>query len=322
MLYNAKVKHMFLDRYPESTRKTYFRIFKKSYPTEKMLGKDLYEFNLHEIESVLYDLYPLTYKSSLTNGRIITEYITFCIEQGLRSNNINPLRMVKSPYFEKFVDKNVKTLFSKKEIMQIEDACVNAQDAVILRLLFEGASGKKELAEIRNLKREHVDFENRILTLIDFDGSERQLEVSQRCVDFIEKALKQERYWKRNGEMEVTGDRRPREYNDLVMNNYVIRASITRTDSFNKPSGIAVIHRRLQTLGEVLGFPYLNPKNVTNSGMLYMAKNLYMETGKLAKEEYQQIADRFGVKDPYTIRAYITEENLERVYGDELQKTH
>lgn len=320
MLYNEEVKNMFLDRYPESTRKTYLRIFKKSYPTEKMLEKDLYEFNLDEIDSVLYDLRPLTFKSSLTNGRIITEYITFCIEQGLRSNNINPLRMVKSPYFEKFVDKNIKTLFSKNEIMQIEDACNNAQDAVILALLFEGAWGK-ELSEIRNLKREHVDFENRILTLIDHDGSERQLQVSQRCIDLIEKALQQDRYWKRNGEMDTTSNRRPRDYTDLVMSNYVIRASITKTDTYSKPVQISVIHRRLQTLSDVFGIPYLNPKNVVNSGMLYMAKNLYEKTGKIGKEEYQQIAERFGVKDPYTMRTYITEENLEKVYGKEIANT-
>lgn len=314
MYYNQHTKERFLNKFPENTQTTYSRVFKFSKDTEAVLGKDLYDFNLDEIESVLYDLMPRTKVSSHSNGRVVTSYITWAIEQGLRKNNINPLKVVGADYFHKFVDENVNLFFTDKEIAQVEDGCTNAQDAVIFRLAFEGVGGKKH-SEMRNLKRQDVDYENNVLLLKDEDESERSHKVSDRCIHLIEQANRQRIYYKRNGEMMETANN-IRNYADLVENDYVLRTALTRSSNYDKVD-ISLIFRRVSAIAEIFDIPYLNVTNITKSGMLFMAKQLVERDGELTMKQYREIAARYKINNPYSIKNYITMDAIRRVYGEE-----
>lgn len=318
-LYNEEIKEKFLKQYPENTARSYRRVFVKSKTTEEMMKKDLYEFNMDEIEYVAYELAPISFGAALTYGRIITSYITWAIEQGLRSNNINPLKTVRSSYFEKFVDKSLKLYISDKELRRIEDRCVNAQDAVIFRLLFEGAGGKK-YAELRNIKREDIDEENNTIRLIDEDEQERTIKFSDRAIDLALKACNQEVYYKKNGEpLEAEN---LRSYTDLVKSNYMLRASITKTDNYDRVDH-PTIYRRINLITELLGLNYLNAKNITKSGMIFMAKQLIEDEGELGSAQYKKIAERFNINNPYSLKNFLTYQTVESVYGgEEKSKSH
>ena len=312
-LYNEEIKQRFLNTLHENTRMSYIRVLLAAKRTEEQLEKDLYDFNLNEIEYVLYDLAPTTATSSEVNGRIITSYISWAIEQGLRSNNINPLKLVSSDYFKKFVDPSIVTFLSEKELIQIEEGCVNAQDAAIFRLLFEGVGGKN-YSELRNLKRQDIDVDNRIMKLTDEDGETRELQVEQRTIDLVLKADKEEVYYKKNGEVDdVSG--RIRQYTDLVKNEYVFRPSITKVNNPSMPIEGSVIYRRVSSIRDFFDIPYLTPKNVAKSGMLKMAKDFVELEGELKRHHYIAIAKRFKVNNWYSIKKYITVENINRVYG-------
>jgi len=313
-LYNEETKQRFLKTLHPNTQMSYIRVLLAAKRTEEQLGKDLYDFNLNEIEYVLYDLAPTTVTSSEVSGRIITSYITWAIEQGLRSNNINPLKLVSSDYFKKFVDPSIVTFLSEKELIQIEEGCVNAQDAAIFRLLFEGVGGTT-YSEIRNLKREDIDEDNRILKLVDEDGKTRELQVEQRTIDLVLKAAKEEIYYKKNGEVEDESGR-IRQYTDLVKNDYVFRPSITKVNSANMPIEGSVIYRRVSLIKDFFDIPYLTPKNVAKSGMLKMAKDFVESEGELKRHHYIAIAERFKVNNWYSLKKYITIENINRVYGE------
>jgi integrase len=313
MYYNSAVKESFLSEYMESTQSTYKRIFVNSFETEKALKKDLYDFSKEEIALVLTDMNPSTASSSESNGRMITAYINWCINNGLR-NSINPLSAVNSDWFDQFVDKNIQLYFSEDTLNVYESSCQNAQDALCMRLIFEGVNGK-QVSEIRNLKRQDVDFENKTLTLTDFDGSIRKIKVfSDKTLELIEEALEVKTYVKRNGLM--VEHENVREYTDLANNNYVLRASITATKTLDKPVDKAVVYRRINMIEETLGIPYLNGKNIQRSGMIYMGKLLYESEGKLEKEEYLQIAERFQISKWFVIKEFCNIDSIRKLYGD------
>lgn len=312
-MYNPEIKKRFLEKYPYDA---YERIFLRSYVFEEALGKDLYDFNIDDIKRVLYELDPITLGSSRTNGRIITSYIDWAIKEGYRKNNINPLKTVQSEWFNQFVNKKRKLFITDQELEEIEVHCINAQDAVIVRALFEGLT----VSELLNLKKTDVDYENGILKLKDDKKGERTLKVSEQCLKLIRQASEEIQYYKNNGQISE-GTRR--EWTELVDNEYVLRPSITRTKKMGRADEF-LIYRRLDTIKKTLGFPYLTSKNISNSGKLKMARDLYLKEGALGREQLIKIAERFNVSkviingyESYNLtilKDFITLENLKMYY--------
>lgn len=312
-MYNPEIKKRFLEKYPYDA---YGRIFLRSYVFEEALGKDLYDFNIDDIKRVLYELDPITLGSSRTNGRIITSYIDWAIKEGYRKNNINPLKTVQSEWFNQFVNKKRKLFITDQELEEIEAHCINAQDAVIVRALFEGLT----TSELLNLKKTDVDYENGILKLKDDKKGERTLKVSEQCLKLIRQASEEIQYYKNNGQISE-GTRR--EWTELVDNEYVLRSSITRTKKIGRADEF-LIYRRLDTIKKTLGFPYLTSKNISNSGKLKMARDLYLKEGALGREQLIKIAERFNVSkviingyESYNLtilKDFITLENLKMYY--------
>lgn len=312
-IYNESTKNEFLSSYPENTRTTYNRIFVNSYELEESKQRDLYDFNVSELSEVLLGLAPKTPAASRTNGRIIAAYLDWAIEKGLRKNNINPFKKANPKWFDQFVQ-DIKIFINESELKKIENLCENAQDACIIRALFEGVSGMG-MAELCNLKKNDVDFENYILHLTDYDGSKRDLKVSAECIRLIDQALRQTQYTKRNGEMDNPNGNLS-EYMDLAKNNFVIRNAIAHTDNYNNHVDKHTIYRRVDVIRESTGFPYLTPKNIVKSGMIKMAYDLIEKYGELNKELYQEVANRFKVNIISTMYDYINYDQMQSLYGD------
>ncbi len=317
-MYNSIMKERFLSMYTnEATQDTYRRIFVKSASTEDMLGKDLYEFSRDEIEEVLYDLNPLTPMASQTNGRIVTAYISWSIDHKISKATFNPLSAVTPVWFEQFVDKSIKIYFSKSEIEMIEDYCVNDQDALIIAATFEGLGGK-ESSEIRNLRKQDIDFENDTVYLVNNDIDRKTFRLSHRTMRLIKGAIEKKRYMKKNGEMEIIDN--VRNYTDLVDNDYVLRSSITKTDSINSPIDKSAVFRRISSIADLYPMPHFTLKSISRSGMIYMAKRILDEKRKvnkyaqLEKEDYLRICDRYDMNNWHSLKEYCNEEWIERLY--------
>lgn len=312
IMYNQNIKESFLSDFPLNTQSTYRRIFIRSMGVEEVLGKDLYDFTKHEIEEVLFDLNPLTPAVSQSNGRIISSYISWWIEKN-KSQSINPLNTVGAEWFNKFIDKNKKLYYSYKDIKQIEDFCMNAQDAVIVRLYFEGVAGM-DSAEIRNLSKNDIHSDINTLILRDANKTPRAYKVSHDCIKLVNDALAERTYMKRNGLM--VEQENVRTFTDLVNNDYVIRNSITRTDLADEAVHSSVIYRRMKMISELMQLPYLTGKNVFRSGIIYYAWQILNEEGVLGKPQYEKIAERFQIKNWYSIKEYCTEEIIFKLYGE------
>lgn len=288
-LYNEQLKEAFLKTYDnEQSRNTIKYLFFKAYPMELILEKDLYNFSKDEIGKVIQNADPMSQSVAYSYGRFIVAYLNWAIENGYRMNNINPLQGVTNEWYEQFIDKSKKVHFTDKEIQEIIDQLVNAQDAVILALLFEGVNGYGA-SEISNLKYKDVDFENGILKLYDDKKGERKIQVSNNTLKLIEKAYHETEYYSRNGEIENAKYAKT----PVLKSEYVVK-NIKRGRAIE---GRRVekhgIYRRIEMISELFNLPYLTPKGIQRSGMIYMAKELYLKNGKLGKEELSQIGEKF-----------------------------
>lgn len=322
-LFNPEMKNAFLNTIDnEGTVKNYNRIFGITAKFEEALGKDLNQFSLEELEKILYSFEAQTRNTVETYGRIISSYLNWCVQHGFSKEN--PLSELKADDFDKYVV-NRETYLTEKQLRRIEDQCANYQDAVILRLLFEGVGGKT-FSEISNLKKSDVDFENNTLHLINSlkvddknfptKFTERIIKVSDRTMHLIQGAIDQKTYIKRNGMMSDAADN-VRQYTDLIDNEYVIRPSITKIEYPNSPADKFVIYRRIQTIGDTLGIEKLTPSYIQRCGMIYMLNELVGDGDKVTLDDLKIIADRFNIKSYHNFKSFMTIENLRRTYPRE-----
>ena len=319
LLYNSKIKEEFLDNYPSNSMHMYESLFLRSSSTESKLKKDIFDFNEMEIVSFFKNL-GMRYKSTARSyGRILTIYIDFAIKNNYKKNNNNPLRIETTKWFENFVDDSVNVFFNISELEIIEQHCVNPQDAVIFRLLFEGVQGKA-CSELRNLKKSDINYEDEELTLTDADGSTRILGVTTECLELIDEAIEQTIYYKSNGQMQEREN--IRNYTDLIYSEFVIRSSNTGKNKIVGAVDRNVIYRRISTIEKTYGdmnpsaSERLNAKNISRSGMIFYAQDIMrFDNITLRSEIMKRVSKKFNIS-PYILGEFITERNISRLYNN------
>lgn len=324
-LFNEEIKNTFLqnmietEQITEETSKSYMRIFNKTYNDETALGKDLNRFNLKELESILYGFKANNRNTIESYGRIISSYLNWSVKTKLTKKNL--LSDLRPTDFEKYLT-NEETYFTDRQLRRYEDFCKNLQDAVLLRLLFMGVGGK-QMSEIRNLKKSDVDFEGNRLKLTNTlkagrDGlpekyTERWIDVDDRTLALVDGAIRQKTYIKRNGDLKQTENNNIRPYSDLVDNDYVVRASITKTDNWHTPVDKFVIYRRIQVISEGLGIPDLTAKYIQRSGMIYHMNEL-IKDDEVSLDDLKIVADRFNLKSYHNLKGFLTVDNVRKTY--------
>lgn len=324
-MYNEDIKKQFLNRYEgENTRNAYARIFYHSYLIEKSYDKDLYDFNIEEINDLIHSLNPLTKASVRTSASMIRTYIDWAIAR--RQNNLNPLDLVDSQWYDSFLNDDDMPYFTKDQIYQILNQCNNYQDAVIISLLFEGAGGK-EVIELRNLKIGDVNQESNEVILYNEKKESRIIEVSEHCMRLILGAYNQTEYYKIRGEVDSDNSRFGG--SDLIETGYIIKPVKTRNTVFDAVSA-HLIYQRLIGLSKYFDVPNLSKvKSIQLSGMIWMAKKLFERDGELGKEQYLEICKKFNytakrlesgeIEYVWTrLRDVVKKDLIEKVYKEKL----
>lgn len=315
-LFNQKEKEEFLNTLAsEEVQNVFIHLFEKSKGTEELYQKDLYSFSLLQIEDVMRNVNPATINSATNTKSRIATYITWAIRNGRRVNNINPIQGTTFEWQEQFIDKSVKRHLSDHEIYEIVEGLYNAQDQALIQCLYEGIMGMG-LSELLSMRASKIDWENNIVTVKDDRyEEERNVKVSDRCIKFIENAYKQTTYLSENTENE----KELIEYQDFIFKNVKWRAS-----KFNKinMSGLA---RRLAVIKETYDLEEFHSNTISESGRIKMAYDICKTKGKLEKEDFEKIGDRFNLSKMESkgyryyntgkMKHYINEKNLKNLYN-------
>lgn len=312
-IYNLETKKEFMAEYDEETQSNLNRMFKISSLKEFELKRDLHDFNREQIRALMFMFRPTTEYASRQNVSWVSKYIDWAIEEGYGSG-INPLTGISREWKDQFVNKMLKKYWTKEEIDKILVKCANAQDAVIITLLWNGVGGKGH-SEIVNLKKRDVDFTSNKLILTDDKGNTRTIEVDETCTDYCYKALNELVYEKSNGNTDP--DNRATE-GTLIDNSYIVRSVNTNT-IHTQEAEKNIVYRRLSNIATDLGEVNFTPRNIAYSAMLYQFKLLYEQHGKVDKEGYAKICERFNITSEqslYRLKSeFLDEETMKEVYG-------
>jgi len=316
--FNNKMKERFLGdmNLSEETKYYYNRLFLKSKFAEETLNKDLAYFNVIELETVLYSLKSATLNACIKEAGIIKTYINWALEKGLRQDGVNPVLMLKEDDYRKFIpDKNIN--FTYNDVFDVMIPPVyNASDAICILLPFEGLS----LAEMVNLTKYDVDWNNRVLIVQKDRNDERTkrvVQVEQKTIDLIAKSIEESEYYKKNGYYRFNPTPRVKPTLELASNDFIVRAAQTYGDNENAPADTQTVTRRLKMLKEELDQPELKFQNLSRSGLLWYAKKLMDEReGRLDTEAYKMIGKKFDVEPTYAqLRRTVNEEEVNKLYN-------
>lgn len=331
LMFNSEVKEQFLKEMTEhgviseNTAKTYRNLFRRTYTfIEKKKKKDLYQLTFKEMEKLL-QLFEANNRSTIESyARVISSYLNWATEKGFTEKNV--IGDLKPDDFEKYLEKS-ETYLTEDRLLDIEENCKNAQDAVILRMLFNGFSGKN-LSEIRNLKKQDIDKNKKMIRLVNtlkedpstglpVDFTYRWEPVDDYTLELIEDAIQETTYMKKNGEIAQGPSGRAREYTELVDNDYVVRPSITKTDTHNKPVDRHVVYRRVKTLAEYFNMKdTLDTRLIMRSGMIFCANNM-IENDELSLNALKMVASRFNMRTHHNLKGFLTVENIRKTYPKE-----
>lgn len=306
-LYNKELKLQFLDNYDDESQLTYAYIISKATPTEEHFQKDLCQFDDKEIAYVLHEISPLNVSSSLRYGGVIKNYIDFGISKGYRKGNINPLTGLTKEWYKQFVG-NKKIFITEDELIDMEDSLVNYQDKLPLRLAFEGILGEGMEEQITLTKKSIID--DNTLEVHEIDGEPRTVDVSDRCINFINAANNERTIYLKNGQ--AMGKKKE---DELPTNKYVLRAPLKTESDPNAPISKFVLFRRLREAKEIAELPRLTYNILRQSGMIKYGVDLYHERGKLDREEMEIIQKKYDIGYLYGVQSIVTKENILNLYG-------
>jgi integrase len=315
--YNESHKEMYLKDLSEKTYTSYARVLKRARYVEEQLGKDLYNFNVSEIEKLLVFMSPSTYSASAGNINVVRTYIRWAIQEDLRIDNLNPLdSVISDDFINKFIDTTNKKLFTEEEINTIVGGLQSFQDAAIVQCLFEGIMGH-EYSEILNILKKDVDRDSNELTVRNSPSSgtteSRLVKVSTKLMNLLYSAANETSYIKLNG----MSNAKAKEI-ELIDNEYVFRSVKLRVVNYDRASNHLVL-RRMKSIREWYDYPHLTATSIKNSGMLKYAKELYQQKKELTRNDIAKICVRFGVNSIATTRLtkdFLNIETLRSLYPD------
>lgn len=311
-MYNEDRKSEFLSEKAKGTQKIFKRIFNVSFPLEEQLNKDLTDFNRVELTKLFYLYRPASKASSSGNVGYVHAYIDWCIENGYK-RGLNPLDLIDPQWKQQFANTEIKRFWTDKEINKIIQSRENAQDAIIISLLFEGARGSGG-SELLNLHKNSLDEYNHQLHLEDDNGTRRTITVSDQCMKICKQALVETEYSKMNGNAspEIKAPMA-----QLIEGNFILRNANTRTTHINETEK-SIIHRRLAKIETELQMNGFTPIALSRSGMLKLAKDKILDHGELTSEDIVEIAIQFGENSDsavYRLKSdFLNEESIRSLY--------
>lgn len=308
-LYNEDSKKEFIEQYSSIDSKlTLFWQFLKvsdfEYNNEDKITKirprgidepkDISEMSSDEIKALLLRAECSTITSAINHINTYKRYIDWTIKFKENTN--------KNPFneFESFSElasevvaskKNIR--YSREELLFMLDELNNHTDQALLLALFEGIKGKSfsELLTLRNTKEflfsKDIDGEDRFFAKVYDEGSRdyRTLEISQDLFKLLRLADGQKAY-RTNNEDEII--------ETLFNDSEFIFKKAKKGKQGNSELDRHFITRKFVFFKEFFGNHYLTADDIAQSGMMYMAYELYKKNNKIGKSELLDIGEHFN----------------------------
>ena len=295
-----ELKMEYLNEKPTKTAKSDAFVLRLADEYEELINKSLYNMSYSELNQLLaWKFKNSTSKAISKNISVLKTYVDFCIDKNMVVHGENRFAAFTLEDFSNFINKQaVKMRFlTKEELENSKNILYNAQDKLLLELLFTGIKGRPTqegtLEEIINLRWRDVDEGNRTIILTQNDGKHRILEdVPASTIGMIKDAYNQEYYTENNGKM--TNNLRLSAPKDFLINHvedYVLR--IPGKNRYLR-FGTSLLNSRLRKIQKYLDNHYITYISLYMSGMFNMLLEIQHEKGELTKDDYLVVCNRFN----------------------------
>jgi len=300
-LFNEKFKKHFLRTvYSEETQRFVRWLLGKISVKEKQYNKDLYNFTYAELAEVLASFKSPRIRSLQNINSKISRYIDFAMLDEVESKKI----VVKYNYstlfdsnkkLSKYIIK-CKLYFKKNEIMKIAKECENAQDGIILGLLFDGLSYKNGFQEIRELTQRDIVIESNEINL-----ENRVVIMSNETAFLLKNAIVEDTYFSIIGE-------KTRKYR-IASGENIVRG-IRKQSKVNGQ----IINQRLIRVSKYFSYDYLNGLYIVYSGQIHNVLEL-LSSGVDMDKALELVLERYG----FPVNSYSKFYLKNRIRDAELQ---
>jgi integrase len=249
----------------------------------------------------------------------IIGYVDFCIRRNLVKHRENRFKILNKDDKYKFVSPHAEQnkYLSKEERRTCQAKLVNACDKLIIELIPLGVRGRTQIGntneELRNLRNEDVNFDEKELTLLNNDGETRIIRnLDDYTLDLLRETINQKWYITNNGTSKNSDNeslKRVVNYTDYVF----------RNAGSNKGGKVKYQYfgtRINKIIKEYCKNPYITITNLYFSGMIDYAKELLLQKNgePLDFSDYEKIRDKFDYGQP------IIQENGEKLWTNVLCK--
>jgi hypothetical protein len=304
LFYNPDIKWDFI----KSASQDYKAFCKHVYILEKQFNKDLYDFELDEIEKFMDYYEPRTIKVSRSLLQFIKKYFKYSIDKELCTKN--PVDEIKAIYNtdEKWIKQFVTEgdlLFNYNEIKKIQNRLLNKQDEALLSLLFVGL----KFDEILDLKKKDI-IGNKIKL------RDREILIDDYTLKIINEASEERKYkcYVSQGKGIICDFRNllDSEKDYIIKRSYAGRKSESRVPQ--------LLNYRFRDFMNSIGLEDIRPVDISNSGMCYIAWNKFFSKKdgamreRLSNKDNDEIATIFGNYSYTSMRDVITKTNCKRLY--------
>jgi site-specific recombinase XerD len=307
------LKQEYLLTKPTGTAQSESFILRSVDDYESMVGEKVYNFSIAETRELIYASFNNSSIASITkNVSIVTSYVDFCIKSGVVSHMENRFKTFTSVEAKNFLSKQaIKNRYISEEMLKnYTHILYNPQDQLIFNAVYEGVWGDNDLEELVNLRMRDVNKEHNLLTLTKNDGRTRQILVSDNLIKLIEDAYECDEYIESNSIKSSNDYRKLKELQVNKVEDFVLRKT-----GKNEHDQITyhVLKRRMFNFKKWLDNEFLTFNNLYQSGMMNMAKKIFLEKGELTRDDYIDICIRYNYREDAEI-SYMLVDQLFQQY--------
>lgn len=280
--YNKQQKIHFL-KIKKAERMNY-TLFNRSKETEEHYQKDLSEFNLEQIEDLLFSIKCSSVKLLKIIIAFYKEYTDFCTVNNYRIGiNYYELIPTTQEYLERYIDKDIRDnrYMYPNELENILDAYMESDSLkFFFRALWEGF----DMDNIILLKPSDVNFENSTMNIINRKGNIiGNRYISKTLLSYIKETINETEYVS----MGSTAKTAP-----LINNGYILKTTARKKSIEGEPIKKMTLYQRYNVAIEYMDKPYLKIANIGYSYSCYLGLLLKMVSANILnnKDFYKLLA--------------------------------
>jgi hypothetical protein len=290
-MYQKEMKEGFCESYLKSRiiqKTTLYGLFRKIEPYEEKLQKDASLFTKDEAIEMYTELKSRSVYTLMNNNVVLKAYYLWRkhyygvdVESAYESITIDDLRPC--------VDKNASKILSREDITEIEEQLLNAADAAIVELLFNGVAGKS-MEDLYTVSEECVKGD-----VLVVNG--KRFPMTDRLKELLPKAF---------SETEVMSYGETMKIMPVVGKGRIYKERCNARGVDTPDSRFRFFYRKIQVFRDYLDIPALTMKNISTSGLWYYLQCGMNETGLdlrsfLRTESGKEIAVRYGFSEDYYV---------------------